>query len=116
MMAVKEYKEGTFFQELATTEGEIKLAESDLSRAVDRVDWTRRMFERANLSGGKGPEELKLKMARFALEHAQSKKKVLVDHSKDKTIKALMGAVETARGASWPNRRGSNANGRPRSG
>jgi len=43
-------------------------------------------------------EELALKKARFALEQAQSKRKVLIDYTKNKTIKALLGAVETARG------------------
>ena len=38
-----------------------------------------------------------LKEARFALEQAQSKRKVLIDYTKNKTIKALLGAVETAR-------------------
>jgi len=37
------------------------------------------------------------KKVRFALEQAQTKLKVLVDYSKDRTIKALTGAVETAR-------------------
>ena len=41
--------------------------------------------------------ELDLKQARFALEEAQSQKKVLIDYSKGRTIKALTGAVEAAR-------------------
>ena len=117
VLAVIEYQEGTFIQEFAATEGEIKLAESELSRAEDRVDWVRRMFEKGYASlAEKITDELMLKKARFALEQAQSKKKVLVDYSKAKTIKVLTGAVETARRASWPSRRGSNASGRPRRG
>ena len=42
-------------------------------------------------------EELTLKKARFALEQAQSKKKVLVEYTKDKTIKELESEVEKAR-------------------
>lgn len=38
-IAVTEYVEGIYKQELATVEGEIKLAESELSRSEDRVDW-----------------------------------------------------------------------------
>ena len=41
--------------------------------------------------------ELTLKHARFALELGQSKKKILIDHSKGKMIKALTGEVEAAR-------------------
>ena len=46
-IAVVEYEEGIFKQEFATVEGEIKLAESDLSRAEDRVDWAAACSRRA---------------------------------------------------------------------
>jgi multidrug resistance efflux pump len=99
VLALNEYKEGTFHQEYAAVEGEIKLVEAQLSRAEDKVEWARRMFNKGYASKGeKVSDELRLKQARFALERAQIKKKVLLDYSKDKTIKALMGAVETARG------------------
>jgi HlyD family secretion protein len=42
-------------------------------------------------------EELALKHARFALEEAQSQKKVLLDYSRARTTKALTGAIESAR-------------------
>jgi HlyD family secretion protein len=97
-LAVSEYKEGTFVQHMATVQGEIKLAESDLSRAEDRLDWTRRMYEKGYTSlADKVTEELNLKKARFALEQAQSQRKILLDYTKAKTIKALTGSVETAR-------------------
>ena len=99
VMALNEYKEGTFRQEFAAIEGEIKLTETQLSRAEDQLDWARRMFEKGYVSmSEKTSNELRLKQARFALEQAQSRKKVLLDYSKEKTIKALTGAVETARG------------------
>ena len=47
VMAVNEYKEGTFVQEFAATESGIKLAEAELASAEDHLDWVRRMFERA---------------------------------------------------------------------
>ncbi len=97
-IAVVEYEEGIFKQDLATVEGEIKLAESDLSRSEDRLDWARRMYEKGYVSmATRISEELTLKKARFALEQAQSKKKVLVDYTKDKTIKELKSEVEKAR-------------------
>ena len=77
-IAVVEYVEGIFVQDFATVEGEIKLNESDLSRSEDRLDWARRMFDKGYVSmATKVSEELTLKKARFALEQAQSKKKVL---------------------------------------
>ena len=80
-----------------TVEGEIKLAESDLSRAEDRLDWATRMFEKGYVSmATKVSEELNFKKAQFTLEQAQSKKKVLVEYTKDKTIKELESEVEKA--------------------
>jgi HlyD family secretion protein len=97
-IAVKEYVEGIYKQDLATVEGEIKLAESELSRALDRVDWAQRMSVKGYISmAQKVSEDLALKKARFALEQAQSKKKVLVDYTRDKTIKELESEVKKAR-------------------
>ena len=44
VMAVIEYKEGSFRLELAQIEGEIKLTEAKLASAEDTLDWSRRMF------------------------------------------------------------------------
>jgi multidrug resistance efflux pump len=97
-IALVEYKEGIFVQELATVEGGIKLAESDLLRAEDVLEWTRRMYEKGYVSiAEKVSEELKFKKTQFALEQAQSKRKVLVDHTKGKTIKELTRAIEATR-------------------
>jgi RND family efflux transporter MFP subunit len=97
-IAVIEYVEGIFVQDLQTVEGEIKLAESDLSRQEDRVDWARRMFDKGYVSlATKNAEELSLKKARFTLEQSQSKRKVLVDYTKGKTIKELQSEVEKAK-------------------
>jgi HlyD family secretion protein len=97
-IAVKEYVEGIYLQDLQTVEGEIKLAESDLSRSEDRVDWARRMYEKGYVSlASKVSEELSLKKARFALEQAQQKRRVLVDFTRAKTIKELQSEVEKAR-------------------
>jgi len=97
-IAVVEYKEGIFVQDYATVEGEIKLAESDLLRSEDRLEWARRMFDKGYVSvAQKVSEELAYKKAQFTLEQAQSKRKVLVDYTKGKTIKELESEVEKAR-------------------
>ena len=73
-IAVKEYKEGIFLQDKATIQGEIKLAESDLTRAADRVDWATRMYEKGYVSKAqKVSEELNFQKAKFTLEQSQSK-------------------------------------------
>jgi HlyD family secretion protein len=97
-IAVTEYVEGIYVQDFQTVEGEIKLAESDLSRQEDRVDWARRMFDKGYVSlATKNAEELALKKARFTLEQGQSKRKVLVEYTRNKTIKELQSEVEKAR-------------------
>jgi HlyD family secretion protein len=97
-IAVKEYEEGIFLQDKATAEGEIKLAESDLARAADRVDWATRMYEKGYVSKAqKVSEELNFQKAKFALEQAESKLHVLLDYTKGKTIKELRSEVEKAR-------------------
>jgi multidrug resistance efflux pump len=98
VMALHEFKEGAYAQQLATTDGQIKLAESKLSRALDRADWAHRMFLKGYASlAEKVSEDLALKQARFALEATQSQKKVLIDHSRERETKALTGAIESAR-------------------
>ncbi len=97
-IALEEYEEVTYPRDLATVKGEIALAESDLRRAEDRLEWARRMFDKGYVSrAGKVSEELNHMKARFTLEQAQSKRKVLVDYTKSKTIKELRSEVEKAR-------------------
>ena len=97
-IVVLEYEEGIFKQDLATVDGEIKLAESDLSRSRDRLDWARRMLKKGFVPPATvTAEELAHRKGRFALEQVQSKKKVLVDYTKGKTIKELKSEVEKAR-------------------
>jgi hypothetical protein len=97
-LAIEEYEGCTLQQDLATVDGEILLAESDLSRSEDRTDWARRMFDKGFVKlAQKTSEELNLKKARFALEQAQAKRRVLVDYTKAKTIKELNRPLEKAR-------------------
>jgi len=97
-IAVIEYVEGIFVQDQATAKGEIKLAESDLSRSEDRLEWATRMFGKGYVSKASAvSEELTLKKARFSLEQAESKLKVLLEYTKAKTIKELQSDVEKAR-------------------
>ena len=97
-IAVLEYEEGIVFQDIATVDGEIKLAESDRSRSQDRLAWVRRMLDKRFVAESvRVSEELSVKKAAFALEQAVSKKKVLIDYTKPKTIKELKTDVEEAR-------------------
>jgi hypothetical protein len=97
-IAVEEYAWSRYPEDLAVVDCEIKLAESDLVRSEDRFNWAKRMFEKGFVSiATKASEELSFKEAQFALEQARSKKKLLVDHTKAKTVKGLQADVEKAR-------------------
>ncbi len=99
-IAVEEYEEVTFPRDLATVEGEIKLAESNLKRSEDLRERARRKAEIENKrfpTVSNDPEKLSHQKAQFALEQAQSKRKVLVDYTRSKTINELRKEVEKAR-------------------
>ena len=94
-IAVTEYKEGVFVSELTDIEGDIKvaqaemaLAEEDLNARQGRGGGNRLAVKRAELDKFR---------AQIALEKAQARRKVLVDYTKGKTIKALDGEVEKSR-------------------
>jgi HlyD family secretion protein len=96
-IAVEQYEAVDYPRDLVIVEGEVKLAESDLTRSEDRADWARRMFTKGYITPAvRNSEQLTLKRAVFSLEQAQSKKKVLEKYTKDKTIKGLKVKVENA--------------------
>jgi HlyD family secretion protein len=86
-LAIKGYIEGTYLQALQESERAIKLAESKLLSAEDKVDWRRRMFEKGYASlSEKNSDELVLKESRFGLEMAQTKKNLLTGHIRNEAI------------------------------
>ncbi len=96
--AVKEYTEGVFKQDKATSEGEIALAKSDLTRASDRADWSTKMEVKGYVSKATSiADKLSFERAKFELEQAQTQLEVLMKYTKDKQIKSLSSDVEKAR-------------------
>lgn len=97
-IAVTEYAEGIFKQDMETALGDIALAESDRKRAEDRLEWSDRMLQKGYLSPGQNlSERLALQRSIFAFKQAMTKKNVLVKYTKDKTITELKSEVEKAR-------------------
>jgi RNA polymerase sigma factor (sigma-70 family) len=97
-LALEEYEQVGYARELAGVDGEIKLAESDLRRSQDRLNWAHKMFDKGYVSAGqKAAEEWGLQTAKFSLEQTQTKREVLVKYTKDKTIKELRRAIEKTR-------------------
>lgn len=107
-IAVEEYRDVTYEQDLATVEGEIKLAESDLAHAEDRLASTDQMIKKGFVpTFNRQIDELNVEKAKYAVEAARSKRNVLVKYTRDWTIKGLESKVKKARqqeiekGAAW---------------
>jgi hypothetical protein len=97
-IAVEEYEEVNYPRDLTSVDGEVKLAESDLKRFEDRLEWARRMHEKGYVSAAaKTSEEMSVTRGVSSLEQATSKRKILVDYTKNKMIKKLRSDVERAR-------------------
>ncbi|WP_435021571.1 efflux RND transporter periplasmic adaptor subunit [Tundrisphaera sp. TA3] len=97
-VAVVEYIEGLYKQEISTNAGEKSLAESDLERAIDRHKWSSRMLEKGYVSISSNiADKLSVDKAKFELEKAQTAYEVLTKYTKEKTIKELRSEVEKAR-------------------
>ena len=99
VMELNAYKEGASLREIQAVESAIKLAQSELVRQEDQLDWARRMYEKGYASKAEMVgQQLAFEKARYALELAQTEKQLLTQHTREKTIRTLMSAIETARG------------------
>ena len=68
-IAAEEFEDVIYPRELQLVEGQVKLAESDLARSEDRLEWAKRMFDKKYVSQAqKVSEELSHKKAVFELE------------------------------------------------
>jgi multidrug resistance efflux pump len=97
-LAVTEYLEGIFKQQVQKIDSEITLAKSALTKAEHDLATFKRLYEK-----GLGPKiqveahELKVQRARLALEKVQGKKTTLEKYTREKNLKALQSAVEKAK-------------------
>ncbi len=96
-IAVEEYEDVIYPRELAAAEHQIEIAKAD----VDRGDGAFKKADPAPEKSGRATAmkisaELALKKAQFSLEQAQSVKKVLVEYTRDKTIKELKSEIDKA--------------------
>lgn len=83
---------------MAAVEGRIHLAESHLRWAQDRLEWARQMVKKGHLLLIRyRSEEGDFAKAKYALEQAQSSRRVLIEYTAPKTIKSLRVEVEKAR-------------------
>jgi HlyD family secretion protein len=96
-IALEEYAEDRYTLDMATAEGEVKLAEADRTRSEDRVEWARRMHKKGFVSKATlVSEELNFEKAKFALEQANANKSALAQYTGPRRIKALQVDVDKA--------------------
>jgi hypothetical protein len=122
-IAIREYTEGVYVQDLQTVEGEITLARNDLERGRDLIEIAKEMQTRIkevadentaygrminyDLAGRVVHAQLEVLKRKYTLEQAESKKKVLVEFTKEKRTKDLKSEVakayseEVAKKAAW---------------
>ena len=111
-IAVKEYEEGIYLQNLAAAEGEVRLAEADIKGSSNSIEEATTQLEKIKkLSSGNMFDtlavdqfEARLKVvqlakrkAELALEMTKSKLNVLRDYEKPKRLSELKAEVEKAR-------------------
>jgi hypothetical protein len=97
-IAAVEFKEGISREEVEVASGEIALADSDRTRAADRVEWSSRMLHKGYLSKGRVYSEgLAFRRAVFSEEQALERMKGLQKSTRDQTTQELRSEVAKAR-------------------
>lgn len=97
-IAVKEYLEGTFPQDVQSAEGAIKLAEADLVRAQERLEWSNRMLAIGYVTASQNQsDKLTLQKSEFSVKEAKTKLDVLQRFTREKQVKDLLANVDKAK-------------------
>ena len=97
VIAVDEYSKGIFPQDLEGMEGDITLADSTLTRAQDRVEWSVRMADKKYISqSALMSDESTLLNAKITLRNARRKKLTLEEYTKAKEIATREAEVSKA--------------------
>lgn len=96
-ITVKEYEEGTLVQQLKQVEAEIQIALENLRSAENQLKYSKRMVRKGFVSSlQREADEFGVERAKLDLDAANTKKKVLVEFTKQKTLKDLVAKREAA--------------------
>ncbi|MCC9606338.1 HlyD family efflux transporter periplasmic adaptor subunit [Blastopirellula sp. JC732] len=96
-LAVQEYAEGTFLQTLQQLEASIKIAQQNLTTAEDMLGYSKRMSRKGYVTSlQREADAYAVERAKLDLEVAETSKRVLVDFTKQKTIRELEAARDSA--------------------
>lgn len=93
-IAIREYRDGTYPEEVKTADLAIKLAENDLVRAKDRSEWTTKLFEQGQIPKNvKLADEMLLQKAEISLKNEKLKREVLERFTLNKQTSLLKAEV-----------------------
>ena len=96
-IAKKEYVEGTFYQEEQTIQSEIFLAEENLRRAKEYVNYSKRLAARGYVTSQQlEGDQFAVEIAKTDLDAAKTKLRVLREYTKPKMLKQLDSDIKSA--------------------
>jgi HlyD family secretion protein len=97
-MGLSEYRDGYQLQAIQEYEGLVALAESDLSRASDRLEWSRRMVKKGYVAIGQVlADEIARKRAAYSLSQNRTALAVFRKYNTPRALRELENAVIAAR-------------------
>ena len=107
---LKNYEEGEYPNQVKELEARITLANEELQRAEDRLDWSRKLFEKKYLSESElKADELAANKAKLDLELAMNNLALLKDYTYKRTLDQRESDVKQAEMALERTRRSSSA-------
>jgi len=96
-IAIQEYLEGTYKQELQSLESNITIAKEDLSSAENTLQYTQRMFRKGYATVlQRDAKEFAVQRAKLDLDLALTAKTVLTEFTRAKQLEDLNGKHDTA--------------------
>lgn len=96
-LAVREYRDGTVQQTLTGMEGAIALARSDLSRATEHMEWTKRMNDKGYASVAQvATDQDNVSRTDISLKRQLAALDLFKRFTEPKTLKTLQGGVKAA--------------------
>ena len=96
-ISVREYEEGTFVESLKQSEAGVQIALENLRSAENQLKYSKRMVRKGFVSSlQREADEFAVERAKLDLDAANTKKKVLVEFTKLKTLKDLEAKREAA--------------------
>ncbi|MCH2202469.1 MAG: HlyD family efflux transporter periplasmic adaptor subunit [Fuerstiella sp.] len=97
ILAVNEYREGTFVEELKQAEAAIRIAQENLRSAENLLVFTKKMVRKGFATSlQREADQFAVERTKLDLEAAETRKKVLVEFTKEKTLKDLEAKREAA--------------------